>query len=104
MTQSETAVEMQHLSVAGRIRHRAMRGNTRGSVIMACLTLSITFFWIPNLLYFNVVSFSPEYYSQAADVITSNMLLIQSILDPIWFGIVLKDVRSAVRNIFIRHQ
>ena len=85
------------------VGHKTVR-KSHGSVIMLLLTISITFCWVPSNAYYSVIAFKPEVYMQSIDVVTNNMLLLQSVFDPILFAIALKDVRDAVKRVLTGSQ
>ena len=86
-------------SLFGRRNLQYAKEKSTASAITILLTLSVIVFWLPNTIVFTMASIDERYYNQAADIITSNMLNVESLLDPLWFCIASQDFRRAVKNL-----
>lgn len=86
-----------HVNSPTHQRHQSTR-----TIAMLLLTLAVTVSWGPNILYYAIVSFAPSLRSLRGELITDNMIILQSVFDPILLGIVFREVRRIVFSGF-RH-
>ena len=79
-------------------RNNRKKKQSHGTLVLGMLTISLVLCWGPNLVYFTLVSMGLVVDDALIETVTGNMIVLESIADPICFFIVHKDVRTALSN------
>lgn len=86
-------------------KRESKESSSRAFIALTLLTASVLICWTPNNVFFTVAAFLPLDYPVVLRV-TTILQTFQSVLDPVFFVIALKDLRVALSETFrtAKHQ
>ena len=82
-------------------RLRQAQSKMHGSLVLTMLALSSLICWVPCNAFYSVLTVDPDQYVRTVDVVTTSLLLMQTLVDPILLGLVIPDVRKTVQGLIL---